>query len=97
VFDDWLANLKDRQGKARIAERIRSAEEGHFGDCESLGRGFREMRIHFGPGYRIYFRRAQRSTYILLCGGTKRTQRRDMAKARSIARRLTGDQIWTEP
>ena len=52
-FDAWLSKLKDARGKARIIERIRSAERGHFGDCEPVGNGVIEMRIHFGPGYRV--------------------------------------------
>jgi len=89
VFDRWLAGLKDRRGKARIIERIRTAERGHFGDCESIGSGVSEMRVHFGPGYRIYFCRTGVSMYVLLCGGTKKTQRRDINRAKTIARQLT--------
>lgn len=54
-FDSWLAALKDKLGRARIVHRIRSAEHGNFGDCESVGAGVSEMRVHFGPGYRVYF------------------------------------------
>jgi putative addiction module killer protein len=54
-FDRWLSKLKDVQGKAKILVRIRSAEKGNFGDCESVGEGVSEMRIHTGPGYRVYF------------------------------------------
>lgn len=56
-FDTWLADLKDKIGRARIAVRIRSAEHGNFGDCDPVGQGVSEMRIHFGPGYRVYFTR----------------------------------------
>jgi len=56
-FDAWLAALKDRMGRARIAHRIRSAEHGNFGDCEPVGEGVSEMRVHVGPGYRIYYTR----------------------------------------
>ena len=87
-FDSWLAKLKDLRGKARIIERIRSAERGNFGDCASADSGVSEMRIHFGPGYRIYFCRTHDVVYVLLCGGTKREQRRDIVKARAMARRL---------
>ena len=58
AFDAWLSKLKDARGKARIIERIRSAERGNFGDCESVDEGVSEMRIHFGPGYRVYFARS---------------------------------------
>lgn len=88
LFDAWLSKLKDPRGKARIVERIRSAERGNFGDCESVGSGVSEMRIHFGPGYRVYFCRAGDVVYVLLCGGTKRGQRRDIAKAQAMARQL---------
>jgi len=88
TFDTWLSGLKDYQGKARIIERIRSAERGNFGDCKSVGQNVSEMRVHFGPGYRVYFTRAGKVVYVLLCGGTKREQQRDIAKAQEIARKL---------
>lgn len=91
VFDGWLAKLKDMRGKAQIIKRIRSAERGNFGDCASVGNGVSELRLHFGPGYRIYFCRTGDSTYVLLCAGTKRGQRRDIAEARAIARMLMED------
>ena len=71
VFDAWLSKLKDARGKARIVERIRSAERDNFGDCEPTGEGIPEMRIHCGPGYRVYFTRTGGVVYLLLCGGTK--------------------------
>ena len=88
VFDTWLSKLNDSRGKARIIERIRSAERGNFGDCESVGKGVSEMRIHSGPGYRVYFSRTGDVVYVLLCGGTKRGQQRDIAKAQEMARQL---------
>ena len=88
AFDMWLVKLKDARGKARIIERIRSAERGNFGDCESIGHGVSEMRIHFGSGYRVYFTRVGDVVYVLLCGGTKRSQRRDIAKAQEMVRLL---------
>ena len=87
-FDTWLSKLNDSRGKARIIERIRSAERGNFGDCESVGKGVSEMRIHSGPGYRVYFSRTGDVVYVLLCGGTKRGQQRDIAKAQEMARQL---------
>ena len=75
-------------GKARIVERIRSAERGNFGDCEPVGSGVSEMRIHFGPGYRVYFTRTGKVDYVLLCGGSKRGQQRDIARAKELARAL---------
>ena len=55
AFDSWLSNLKDKIGRARIINRIRAAEAGNFGDCEPVGEGISEMRIHVGPGYRVYY------------------------------------------
>ncbi len=91
VFDTWLSKLKDPRGKARIIERLRSAEGGNFGDCEFIRNGVSEMRIHFGPGYRVYFTRTGDVVYVLLCGGTKRGQQRDIAKAQVMARQLDED------
>jgi len=88
AFDVWLSKLKDARGKARIIERIRSAERGNFGDCDSIGHGVSEMRIHFGPGYRVYFTRVGDVVYVLLCGGTKHRQQRDIAKAQEMVRLL---------
>ena len=88
AFDRWLTHLKDLRGKARIVERIRSAERGNCGDCTSIGNGVFEMRIHFGPGYRVYFCRTGDAIYVLLCGGSKRRQRRDIARARAIVGQL---------
>jgi putative addiction module killer protein len=88
VFDAWLTKLKDMHGKARILKRIRSAGRGNFGDIESLGAGVREMRIHTGPGYRVYFTRQADDVYVLLCGGSKSGQKRDIARAKKLARSL---------
>lgn len=87
-FDAWLAALKDRLGRARIVLRIRSAEHGNFGDCEPVGEGVSEMRIHFGPGYRVYFTRRGDVLYLLLVGGNKSSQKRDIKRAIEMARAL---------
>lgn len=68
-FDKWLSELKDPKGKARIAARIRSAELGNLGDVRPIGEGISEMRIHFGPGYRVYFTQRGRLLILLLIGG----------------------------
>jgi len=91
-FDAWLAALKDAKGKARILARVRSAAFGNFGDCESVGDGVSEMRVHVGPGYRVYFTRTERAVYFLLTGGDKSTQRKDIARARTMARELRNNQ-----
>lgn len=88
AFDTWLSGLKDKIGKARILARLRSAEFGAFGDCASVGEGVWEMRIHVGPGYRVYYARREASVYFLLAGGDKSSQRRDIARALSMAREL---------
>jgi len=85
-FDAWLLKLKDPRAKARIIKRVRSAERGNLGDCKPVGDGVSEMRIHFGPGYRVYFMRVGDLVYLLLCGGTKRKQSRDISKAKQLAR-----------
>ena len=90
VFDTWLSRLKDARSKGRIITRIRSAERGNFGDCRPVGAGVLEMIIHFGPGYRVYFTQVGEVVYLLLCGGTKRGQDRDIRRARSMARLLKG-------
>lgn len=87
-FNDWLIALKDQVGKALIAKRIQSAEAGNFGDCEPVGDGISEMRIHYGPGYRAYFTRRGAVVYLLLLGGDKSTQKRDIKRAREMARDL---------
>lgn len=88
VFAKWLNGLKDAAGKARILVRIRSAEAGNFGDCEPVGEGVSEMRIHTGPGYRVYFTRRGETIYLLLAGGDKSSQKRDIVLARKLAREL---------
>ncbi len=85
-FDTWLRALMDPIGKARIIARIRSAEAGHYGDVASVGDGILEMRIHVGPGYRVYFCRRDEVTYLLLCGGDKSSQPSDIRRAQEILR-----------
>jgi putative addiction module killer protein len=87
-FDAWLSALKDKIGRARIIHRIRSAEHGNFGDCEPVGEGVSEMRIHFGPGYRVYYTRRGEVIYLLLLGGNKASQKRDIKRAIEMARTL---------
>lgn len=88
AFDAWLSALKDKIGRARIAHRIRSAEHGNFGDCEPVGDGVFEMRVHVGPGYRVYYTRRGEVIYLLLLGGDKSTQKRDIKRAIEMAREL---------
>jgi putative addiction module killer protein len=87
-FDAWLAALKDKVGRARIALRIRSAEHGNFGDCEPVGEGVSEMRVYVGPGYRLYYTRRDKVVYLLLLGGDKSSQKRDIKRAIEMAHSL---------
>ena len=87
-FDAWLSGLKDKIGRARILHRIRSAEQGNFGDSEPVGGGVFEMRVHIGPGYRAYFTRHAEVVYLLLLGGDKSSQKRDIKRAIEMARNL---------
>jgi len=84
AFHKWLSKLKDAKGKARIVARIRSAELGNLGDIKSVGDGISEMRIHYGPGYRVYFTRRGRLLILLLIGGDKSSQKRDIKKAKAL-------------
>ena len=87
-FASWLSGLRDLSGKARIADRIVRAEGGNFGDCSPVGDGVSEMRIHYGPGYRVYFTRRGEVIYLLLIGGDNSTQAKDIARAKTIIRTL---------
>ena len=89
-FSIWLSKLADQKAKARILARLRSATLGNFGDSESVGEGVYEMRIHVGRGYRIYYMRTGSTLYVLLIGGWKATQTKDIQKAKTMARELKG-------
>ena len=88
VFSKWLAELRDQKARARMLTRIDSAILGNFGDCGFIAEGVYEMRIHFGPGYRVYYTRRAEKIYLLLAGGDKGTQQRDIRRALEIAREL---------
>lgn len=88
VFDSWYAALRDKQAARRIQVRIDRAEVGNFGDCKPVGEGVSEMRIHFGPGYRIYFVLRGAEVVILLAGGDKSNQQKDIKTAIALARQL---------
>jgi putative addiction module killer protein len=87
-FDAWLSDLADQKAKARILSRIRSATFGNFGDCEAVGEGVSEMRVHVGAGYRVYYTRTGSTVYVLLAGGMKASQTKDIARAKKMAREL---------
>lgn len=88
VFDVWYSTLRDRVGARRIQARIDRAALGNFGDCAPVGEGVSEMRIHYGPGYRVYFIQRGLEVVILLAGGDKSTQPSDIATAKALARQL---------
>ena len=83
-FVKWLEAVRDPFVKVRVIKRVRMAEAGNFGDCESVGDSVFEMRIHYGPGYRVYFTRRDEVVYLLLIGGDKSTQSRDIKRAKQI-------------
>ncbi|MCJ8141649.1 type II toxin-antitoxin system RelE/ParE family toxin [Ancylobacter sp. A5.8] len=86
VFEAWLTHLRDRQAKARILARVRRLELGNPGDVKPVGEGVSEMRIDYGPGYRVYYAQRGPIVVLLLCGGDKDTQDRDIVKAKALAR-----------
>ena len=88
VFAAWFADLRDREARARITVRIRRLSLGNPGDVKPVGNDVSEMRIDYGPGYRIYFMRRRDTVVVLLGGGDKRTQDRDIARARELAREI---------
>jgi putative addiction module killer protein len=88
TFAAWFRGLRDLRAKAKVQARIDRAELGNFGDCAPVGEGVAEMRIHYGPGYRVYFTRRGEELVILLAGGDKGSQYRDIAIALDLARRL---------
>ena len=85
AFSAWLRRLRDANAVARIVARIRRMEEGNPGDSRSVGKGVMEMRIAYGPGYRVYYLSRGAQIVILLCGGDKRTQRQDIEQAQILA------------
>ena len=85
TFDRWLSRLRDRQAVDRIVVRLLAAEDGHLGDVRPVGGGVSEMRIQYGPGYRVYFVMRGAELIVLLCGGDKGSQRRDIERAKRMA------------
>ena len=88
-FDKWIRKLKDLRAKAKILFRIQKIEtDGHFGDCKPVGDGISEMRINYAKGYRVYFREKDNKIVVLLIGGDKSTQQKDIKKAKEIWNRI---------
>lgn len=88
AFGAWMRGLRDTQGRAVIARRIERMALGNFGDHKSIGGGISELRVPFGPGYRVYYTLRGKELVVLLCGGDKGSQRRDIARARELAAQL---------
>jgi len=90
IYSDWYSALRDVQARARINARLRRAELGNFGDCQPIGEGVPEMRIHYGPGYRVYWMKKRQEIFILLAGGDKSSQTKDIKVALQLARSIKG-------
>jgi putative addiction module killer protein len=95
-FSGWLRRLKDDNAATRIVGRIRRMEQGNPGDVRSVGMGVMEMRIDYGPGYRVYFVRRGSAIVILLCAGDKRTQATDIKRAHVLAREIAEGDKWSK-
>lgn len=88
-FDKWLRKLKDVRAKAKILFRLQKIEDDeHFGDCEPVGNGIRELKIDYAKGYRVYFKEMNRKIILLLVGGEKSTQQKDIEKAKDILNKI---------
>ena len=87
-YSSWFERLRDRQARARILARIRRLSLGNPGDVEPVGEGVSELKIDYGPGYRVYFKHRGKTLVVLLAGGDKKTQKRDIKKAQELARGL---------
>jgi putative addiction module killer protein len=88
VYRIWYKNLSDIKARVRIDLRLNAVRKGTFGDQKSVGDGVFELRIDYGPGYRIYYKMADTEIVVILCGGDKRTQDEDIAKAKDILKEL---------
>lgn len=90
TFRKWRSRLRDERARALIASRLDRLAQGHAGDVESVGDGISELRIHYGPGYRIYFQQRGNTIIVLLCGGDKSTQAKDIKAAKRLGK------MWSE-
>jgi putative addiction module killer protein len=91
IFSRWLQGLRDQRAKQKIAGRLQRLKFGHFGDAEPIGLGVSELRIHEGKGYRVYFHQQGDEIILLLCGGDKKSQKRDIARAHRLWKELGND------
>lgn len=92
-FIDWLTNLRDVAARARIAKRLDRIAAGNFGDAKPVGAGVSELRFTFGPGYRVYYTRHGNVVVILLCGGDKGSQAKDIERAKAMAQEIAAQEI----
>jgi putative addiction module killer protein len=83
-FEQWLDELNDKRAVARVLARLARVRQGNPGDCKPVGDGVSELRVDYGPGYRVYFGQKGRTLVVLLCGGDKRTQERDIRRAKQF-------------
>jgi len=83
TFHKWLISLKDRSARARIRVRLNHVRLGNFGDYKAVGKGVNELRVDYGPGYRIYYGKSETAVVILLCGGSKKSQSKDIRLAQA--------------
>lgn len=88
TYSEWFTRLRDLKARARIDVRIRRLSLGNAGDIKTVGRGVSELRIDYGPGYRVYFTRRGSSIVVLLCGGDKQSQARDIRRAQAMVEQL---------
>lgn len=88
AFAKWIDGLRDIRARARVLARVERLADGHVGDAKPVGEGVSEMRINYGPGYRVYFKKRGRSLVVLLAGGDKSSQKRDISTALRLARNL---------
>lgn len=87
-FDQWLSDLADERAKTKIASRLARLRFGNAGDAKPVGEGVSEMRVHHGPGYRIYYKQTGQTIIVILCGGDKSTQSNDIKRAKQMAAEL---------
>ncbi|MDO5484074.1 MAG: type II toxin-antitoxin system RelE/ParE family toxin [Desulfovibrionaceae bacterium] len=90
IFSLWLESLKDRKAKIKILRRIERAEDGNLGDHKNVAGPIWEIRIDYGPGYRLYYAQTETAVYLLLCGGDKTTQKSDIKTAETLWRQIRG-------
>lgn len=88
TFAKWIDGLRDIRARARVLSRIERLTQGNAGDVEPVGEGVSELRIHYGPGYRVYFKRQGNTLIVLLAGGDKKSQAKDIQRALQLARNL---------